>query len=259
MSYVILSRITSLNQLYLTKFDPKKIYCSSVAKKEAARLRARAINLKETDWDRQRDGWLRISSLNARSLQQHQTDLKRDEFIMKSDIICIQETWLDSDPMEAVSQYHEYYVHGWSKGIAVFTKGTPILIERFQTDLCSIIKASYVDFDLLNIYRFSSEANLMKFTEQVHSLLDGSRAQIVVGDFNINLLKNPQNPFTCSLEQMGFRQLVTRPTHVLGGLIDHVYFYSPNMLVTCTLYKHHTVFWSDHTCQSLILKTTGCQ
>ena len=43
MAYVILSRITSMKQLYLKDFDDnkiqKKIYCSPVAKKEAQRFR----------------------------------------------------------------------------------------------------------------------------------------------------------------------------------------------------------------------------
>ena len=45
MAYVILSRITSIKQLYLKEFHQKKIYCSAVAKKEAQKLRARAINI----------------------------------------------------------------------------------------------------------------------------------------------------------------------------------------------------------------------
>ena len=48
MSYVVLSRITNIKQLYLKEFDQKKIYCNKVAKREAQMLRARAINKRET-------------------------------------------------------------------------------------------------------------------------------------------------------------------------------------------------------------------
>jgi hypothetical protein len=256
MSYVILSRVTSIKQLYLVEFDQRKIYCSSVAKKQAQRLRERAINMKETEWDQQRDGVVRISSLNARSLQQHYQDLQKDKFIMTSDIIAVQETWFESDPKDPITEFHEYYVHGRSKGIALFTKNKPIITESLQTVHCSIIKASYSEFDLINIYRFSNDTNISLFTEVVLPLLDTSRTQVIVGDVNIDLLKIPQNPFMECLEQSGFQQIVTRPTHVLGGLIDHVYFYSPNRNASCTLHKYHTVFWSDHSCQSIILKTT---
>ena len=257
MSYVILSRITGLDQLYLKEFDQKKIYCSSVAKKEAQRLRKRAINLQETEWDKQVPGLIRISSLNARSLQQHPQDLQKDIFIMASDIIAVQETWFETDPGNPITPFNEYFLHGHSKGIALFTRMRPITVEKSQSVHCSIIKASFPQFDLLNVYRFSAAACIQLFTEEVIQLLDRSRTQIIVGDININLLKSPWNPFTDSLEQRGFQQMVTRPTHVLGGLIDHVYFYSPDADASCTLHKYHTVFWSDHTCQSFILDTSA--
>jgi hypothetical protein len=74
---------------------------------------------------------------------------------------------------------------------------------------------------------------------------------------NIDLFKTPQNHLTHNLEVRGFHQLVTKPTHALGGLIDHVYFYSPTDKTSCSMHKYHTVFWSDHTCQSFILDTTA--
>ena len=259
MAYVILSRITSIQQLYLKDFDQKKvqrkIYCNVLAKKEAQRLRARAINIQTTEWDKKRPNFVRISSLNARSLQQHYKDLQKDEFIMKSDIICIQETWLEADPKEQISQFETHYIHRRSKGIAVFTKLEPIHLRNFETNACSIIKATYINFDLINVYRFSGENSIIQFTEEVLPLLDLERTQIIVGDMNIDLLKTSHNFYSHSLEQKGFEQMVRRPTHVLGGLIDHVYFYSPKMEASCTLYKQHTVFWSDHTCQSLMLQT----
>ena len=143
MSYVILSRITSLDQLYLKEFDQKKIYCSSVAKKEAQRLRKRAINLQETEWDKPVPGLIRISSLNARSLQQHPEDLQKDEFIMASDIIAVQETWFKTDTGNPITPLNEYFLHGNSKGIALFTRMKPITVEKSQSDHCSIIKSSF--------------------------------------------------------------------------------------------------------------------
>ena len=105
----------------------------------------------------------------------------------------------------------------------------------------------------------SFQKNLDQFREEILPFVDVSRTQIMIGDFNINLLKTPQNVLTSTLQQLGYRQLVMKPTHNQGGLIDHVYFFSPNNFVTCDLFKYHTVFWSDHTCQSLILKFSDKQ
>ena len=51
MAYVITSRVTSINQLYLKKFDQKKIYCNVAAKAEVFRLKKRALNLQVTEWE----------------------------------------------------------------------------------------------------------------------------------------------------------------------------------------------------------------
>lgn len=253
MAYVILSRVTSIKQLFLKKFDEKKIYCSKVAKAEAGRLRARAINLQETEWDQPREGRVRISTINARSLKQHYQDLTRDQFILKSDIISVQETWLEESLQDPISHYHHFYVHGRSKGIALLTRAEPIHIESFQSDHCSIIKATYPTFDLINFYRFSCSTDIKQFTTEVLPLLNASRTQVLLGDTNVDYQKSPQNHFSHSLDQRGYQQKVTSPTHLLGALLDHVYFCSPHKEASCELYKSHSVFWSDHSCQSIIL------
>ena len=254
MSYVVLSRITNIKQLYLKEFDQKKIYCNKVAKREAQRLRARAINKRETVWDQDRQHVVKISSLNARSLQKHYQDMQKDELIMKSDVICIQETWLESEPKTPITNLDEYYIHGQSRGIALFTKERPIHVDKTQTDTCSTIKARFMEFDLINIYRFSDGRNISQFTAEVIPLIDARRTQIIIGDINIDLIDSLKNLFTETLRQNGFEQIIQRPTHELGGLIDHVYFYSPNAEALCTLYKQHTVFWSEYTCQPVLLE-----
>ena len=253
MSYVVLSRITNIKQLYLKEFDQKKIYCNKVAKREAKRLRARAINKQETVWDQDRQHFVKISSLNARSLQQHYKDMQTDELIMKSDIICIQETWLEAEPETPITKLNEYYINGQSKGIALFTKERPIHVDKSQTVTCSTIRARFKEFDLINIYRFSEGKNISQFTREIIPFIDAGRTQIIIGDINIDLMSSSKNLFTETLTQRGFEQMIQRPTHTLGGLIDHVYFYSPAQ-DTCMLYKQHTVFWSDHTCQSVMLE-----
>ena len=65
----------------------------------------------------------------------------------------------------------------------------------------------------------------------------------MTGDYD--LLKQPRNHFWTLLNKIGFKQIVTGSTHVKGGLLDHVYFFSPNT-VTCKLFKIHPVYYSNH-------------
>ena len=257
MGYVILSRITDIRQLFLKEFDQAKIYCNTQAKAEALRLRARAINFKKTEWDTEKKGIVRICTLNARSLQQHYKDLTKDNFIIQSDIICIQESWLEEDLKDSINSFYHYYVHGRSKGITLMTKTKPLYVVPFQSEDCSILKATYSDFQLLNLYRFASSTNIEKFTAEVLSHLDSKKTTVILTDSNINYLKSPENSFSGSLKSMGFQQMITNPTHILGGLLDQVYFYSPCPEASCKFYKAHSLFWSDHTCQAVLLNTTN--
>ena len=257
MAYVILSRITGAKQLFLKEFDQKKIYCSAVAKAEAKRLRERAINHQNTEWDEEKEGVIKLCTINARSLHQHYQDLNKDQFILKCDIICVQETWLQQDLVDINNKFHHYYLHGRSKGIALMSRTPPVHTTRFQSENCSLLKASYIGYDIINIYRFASSTQVQEFTGEVLLHLDPGKTTVVLTDSNLDYIKCPDNFFTTSLEQRGFKQIVTTPTHILGALLDHIYFYSPSPEASCMLYKAHGVFWSDHTCIAAILKTNS--
>ena len=252
MCYVILSRIVSLSQLFLFPFDESKIYCNEKAKQEAFKLKARAINRQITPWDTEQENQIKISSLNVRSLNQHSEDLQADHFLQKSDIICLTETWL-SDDLENTGKYHSYYINSGSKGVALFSVIPPVTVDTISSNSASIIFASYETFDLILVYRFSENSNVHEFTEEICNILNLTKTVIICGDFNINLAKSPHNKYSQSLFDLGFIQLVNSPTHMLGGIIDHVYFYSANMS-TCSLYKIYPVYYSDHDAISFFLQ-----
>ena len=111
MCYVILSRIMSISQLFLHTFDENFFYCNESAKQEAEMIKERAINRKITKWDLNESQTLKISTLNIRSLKKHFIDLREDDFLQKSDIICVNETWLVSDPDENLNGFHGHFIN----------------------------------------------------------------------------------------------------------------------------------------------------
>ena len=253
MCYVILSRITCLSQLYLVDFDPAKIYCNENAKREAQKIKQRALNKKITEWDLTKENTLKITTLNVRSFQKHHKDIVSDQYIMKSDIICLQETWLNVDPSESLTEFEAHFLNLKSKGVALFSKRKLEKIEKKMYDNSSIILASYREFDIISVYRYSEHCILNGFTEKILQLVDRKKTVVIVGDMNIDLNKNPNNLFTKTLKNSGFAQLVNQPTHILGGMIDHVYFYSP-LQVTCRINKIHPVYYSDHDAITFIVE-----
>ena len=245
MCYVILSRIMCLKQLVLAPFNQAKIYCNDEAKAEALGIRDRALNRQSSPWDQGESKTFRISTLNVRSLQKHFQDLNDDDFLQQSDILCVNETWLLSDPSVHFEGFCSHYLNMKSKGTALYSKLNFEHLEKVHSSSMSMIVARYQLFDVLSVYRFSDSSDVEEFTNKVKAYINFTKPTIVLGDFNIDLLKLPENIFSQNLKECGFKQLVHQATHISGGLIDHVYAYLPNG-EQCELFKIHPLYYSDH-------------
>ena len=253
MCYVILSRIMCLEQLLLKSFNPAKIYCNENAKAEALKIKERALNKRQGAWDEVKSRHVKISTLNIRSLQKHFKDLKDDYFLQQSDIICVNETWLVADPDFRIEGFHSHYLNMKSKGVALYSRLSPENVEELHNAAMTMIIARYAIFDVLSVYRFSDSTDIQEATNQIKRYIDFTRAVIVLGDFNIDLLKQPENLLSQSLMSLGFKQLVFQATHISGSLIDHVYAFLPNG-EQCEVFKIHPLYYSDHDAVCSILK-----
>jgi len=88
-AYVMLSRVQALSQLYIIETVPEhRIYSSPQALEELRRLSSIAMDNESISRG--------IISCNIRSLTKHYEDIKNYPDIRNADILCLQETWLDS-------------------------------------------------------------------------------------------------------------------------------------------------------------------
>ena len=69
---------------------------------------------------------------------------------------------------------------------------------------------------------------------------------MIGGDFNINLLKSPNNAITAKLSQNGFQQIVKKGTHIEGGVIDHIYIKQGKENMFEWALEHFPKYYSDH-------------
>ena len=60
----------------------------------------------------------------------------------------------------------------------------------------------------------------MNFFELLPTLVQTASIDIILGDFNINAFSKNHN--LCEVLS-DFKQIVKEPTHIAGGLLDHVY------------------------------------
>ena len=89
---VTLSRVKSINQLYLLNFHPSSMKKSVKVEEEMTRLKIHStMPLNESN---QNEHYLLISYLNVRSYEAKLPDLILDPILQSSDIICLTETWL---------------------------------------------------------------------------------------------------------------------------------------------------------------------
>ena len=221
-AYVMCSRVQYINQLFiLNQFLPDKIYPSEAAMKELSRLKDIALNHKEDDL---REAIL-ITSLNVRSLPRHHKNLLNDPQI-HGKVIALQETWCDVDGAYAHLNMPGYSMSmvnaGRGKGIVTyfnpeFQPSGMINNERYQ-----ILRVSSKDLDVINVY-ISRGANRANFLKDLGALARGSKPCFIVGDFNIDFLNDPTEVIVKKITSSSFKQLVSTPTHVEGGLLDHIY------------------------------------
>ena len=224
MVYVMFSRVQSLDQLNIVDvMDPSKITVNDKVMAEAARMWKVSANRNPCRWMSPDTAGLRVCSFNTRSLRKHVEDVKSDPVLLKSQILCLQETWLEAGEEEdscfQLEGYQGYFSsEGRGKGVAVYVKeGLDILgIHNFAEPNIQLTKIVMRKMDVITIYR-SQQEPFSRAALFLKNFIEPKKDTLVVGDFNF-CPKKEENDLSNYLRGAGFHQLVTLPTHIKGGL-----------------------------------------
>ena len=259
ITYVMLSRICALSQLYiLDEFDESKMYPSQIALEELERLKTISLNNNPTDWEKVDHITLKISSLNCRSLKKHIADIKLDDNLLKSNIICLQETWLDEDENTQNFEIPNYELHlnsnGRGKGLAIYFHKElsrhheiDIKQENFQISMFSCC-----NIDVIVIYR-SRNGSHDDITAILDTLIKRETPILILGDLNFCFLEHSSNSTRRFLNQNHFQQLVKEPTHIEGNLLDHAYVLDSRGVNKYTAVLH-SKYYTDHRGVGIMVK-----
>ena len=243
-AYVMMSRVQAISQLYiLNKLPPQKIYPSDTAMKELKRLETISLN------DKQQNLQLNtyVLSLNIRSLMANFPNLLKDEST-RAKVIALQETWCQEGQETDSLQLPGYKLHlvsqGRGKGVAMFFQDGFDVTGEVNKREYQICRVSCKNYDVVNVYR-SQNADQSNFIKDLGTLARGSKPCFILGDFNIDLLKNPNDRLSEKISSCGFRQIVKNATHDLGGLLDHVYIkripWEPEVTINFPFYSDHAI------------------
>ena len=275
MSYVALSRTTSLRGLNITDFEEKKIYADpeitaamenmNQASFECARPLLQHVKLAEGTAQN-----LKIIHHNAQGLPSHIEDLKCHHELALADVLCITETHLSGSFVSPTFHLEGYNMFARCRqvsytnfpdmatkdggGVAVYCKSHIQAEARryFQnvTDLEFVVVKleAPVRAVIAAVYR-PPHFCLKKFLPNLESLLDSldrmnHQSVIVCGDFNEDLLCKGKKAIQELFQSKGYTQLITAATTENRTLLDHIYVSQPHTCVQSgvlqTYYSYHS-------------------
>ena len=220
----MLSRVCSLDQLHIVdKMDPEKITVDEKVRIEAARMDQVSMNKNPVKWMDSTVSGLKVCSFNTRSLRKHMEDVRSDPVLLKSDILCLQETWL----MDGEEKDERYQLDGFKacfaskghgKGLAVYVKEGVDHQSITMVSLANIqlIKITMAKLDVIAVYRSADESE-DRAAHLLGDVIDPDKDTLVVGDMNYCDGKE-RKEMGKFFARAGFTQLVTLPTHIRGGI-----------------------------------------
>jgi len=235
-AYVAFSRVTTLSGLYLLGFDNKVIKVNPAVEKEMQRLSDVRVSRLDKPLPLPKNS-LKVVLLNIRSLKLHSQDLQMDPYA-QAHLYCLTETHLHPSMKVDQSEVPFRASHvirndraerGAKGGVAILCRPMlqPIEIQtKDDIEACGVqINANNKRLRIITVYRKPS-SNVNSFLlslEYLIQTLDATIDTCVCGDFNIDLIQEPQHRITKMMNSHGLQQHVVSPTTDYGSLLDHVY------------------------------------
>ena len=238
--YVMLSRAQNLNQIFILD----SLYYDNWKASKSGMTALKAIEENSENITNSLNQQFKIVCLNIHSLRNHFDDIKSRTGFLNANIICLQETWLFENDSNSSYQINDFNLElnsiGLGKGVATYFKSDFRIAQSIKLLNLQITKVMSNDLDVINVYRSRDNKDILNVLK---NLIDISKKTIICGDFNLNFQKE-NHPLFPELRNLGFEQIITRPTHEQGNLIDLAF---SNFTSDCEIsVKQTAVRFSDH-------------
>ena len=110
--------------------------------------------------------------------------------------------------------------------------------EKFS---CILTRTESVD--VISLY-LSKDFDWNELHHTLEEWIVEDRDIVIIGDTNINILKKSHDLLKF-LKKKNFTQLVDRPTHICGGLLDQIYV-NRSLMDKNPYHSQRSVYYSDH-------------
>ena len=229
MIYVGLSRVKFLDQLFiLNRLPLDKIDPFPDAFDEMTRLKTIDISLPVP----KNANEFEIVSLNTRSLPAHFEDIKSDINLMSAKVLLLQETSLTPD-IDVGNMYNlsgknvGFTSQGRNKGLASYFPPDFQVISQISDARFQMTTISNSHMQITNVYRSANAGSdfLDYFDQFLSHIIDKSKMQIIMGDWNFCQRDEPNHPVKRSLDRHNFISALRphQPTHLMGRCLDAIF------------------------------------
>ena len=233
------------------------MYPNPKAIEELERLDSISLNRNPSNWNVTLSDAVKISSLNCRSLNKHYDDIKSDAVLLNSDLIALQETWLEEsdchDSLDIPGFVLETVSCGRGKGIATYyNKAKFTNVENYKGKNFQLSKFKSIFLDIITLYR-SQDGNYIQLKDKLSMMINLGRPTLIIGDFNYCYLSTNTNLLRDFLNLQDFKQLIQEPTHIDGNIIDQAYLRDCDNTFRLETFLH-SKYYSDHRGLAIIIK-----
>ena len=237
-AYVACSRVKNIQGLHILNFNLAAIKKSVKVEAEMERLANRIVQcMLKPSFIQLSTQHMTICLLNVRSVINKLEDINHDTILQSVDMLCLSETWL-SPLTQTPSVIDGYNVIRCDRTSA--SRGGGVMIAHKQDIKCSsVVNQRNNDIEQITgmfmlygfpivislVYRPPLVAmnNLLNTLSNVLSTVNNSEPMIVLGDFNEDILLNPNSKLLQFMLSNGFSQVVTSPTTDRSTMIDLVF------------------------------------
>ncbi|XP_062592424.1 uncharacterized protein LOC134253849 [Saccostrea cucullata] len=258
--YVALSRVRSLDGLFILDFNEKSLSKDETVDKEVDRLRENRLQLSYTPlYSVCKD--IKFLFNNARSLHKHFLDIKSDPSVLAADVIGIAESWLceiDSDEdftLEGFTMFRNDASSSQSRphhGIVIYLRNqlqcvsyNSFTSKSVEFSIISVMPSNTDPIQCVVIYKQPS-CTLQLFYDTLKNRLlpfvDKDEKTVIMGDFNLDLSTGQYAHFLNFMrEKFGCVQIINKVTTKNKTQLDLI-FTNFTDLETDIL----QAYWSDH-------------
>lgn len=253
-AYVALSRVTTIDGLYIRNYDASRIFSSA----EVSTHLQNMITVPELTDKVTNDHLLSVVHHNVQGLLSKMPDIKNHAELL-GDVLMFNETWLkaqytdDSIHLEAYTLFRQDRLNNKGRGGVIIYVRENIAVKRLTTSVNEIEHVSLQitkrneTYIVVSIYR-SPQQTLLPFTDALRRLLNFIETVpcsdvVIAGDFNENILaKSPCHIYDILTKQYGYVQHVHHATTCQGSLLDAVYTKTTKFVQSVVF----QTYYSDH-------------